>query len=129
MLAATAARLPNVRETVTVSSTEFVIAERLAPALGQLFAASPLVSVDLQSQAHLVSLSARDADLAIRMSRPEGNSLLIRKIGQVDLGLFASATYIAGRAVSAIDLSRERLLIPSPSEPDSASGIPKSVVI
>ena len=110
MLAATAARLPTVRETVTVSATEFVIAERLAPALGQLYATAASVSVDLQSQAHLISLSARDADLAIRMSRPEGNSLLIRKIGQIDLGLFASATYIAGRAVSAIDLSRERLL-------------------
>ena len=110
MLAATAARLPAVRETVTVSATEFVIAERLAPALGRLFATSPSVSVDLQSQAHLISLSARDADLAIRMSRPEGNSLLIRKIGQIDLGLFASAAYLAGRAVSAIDLSQERLL-------------------
>jgi DNA-binding transcriptional LysR family regulator len=107
---ATAARSPTLKETVTVSAAEFVVSERLAPALGRLYDRAPNIRIELHSQAHIVSLAARDADLAVRMSRPMGNSLLIRKLGRIDLGLFASATYLAGRSPDTIDLSGERIL-------------------
>ena len=96
---------------VRISATEFVISDVLAPALGRLWAMGADFPVHLQSQADVVSLAGRDADLAIRMMRPEGASLYARKLADIRLGLFASADYLAGREPVTIDLKAERLLI------------------
>lgn len=96
---------------VRISATEFVISDVLAPALDRLWAMGADFPVHLQSQADVVSLAGRDADLAIRMVRPEGASLYARKLADIRLGLFASADYLAGRQPAAIELKAERLLI------------------
>ncbi len=96
---------------VVVSATEFVVSEILAPALPKLWARYPALSITLRSQAGLVSLAARDADLAIRMSRPEGASLMAKKLPTFKLGLFASVAYLAGRNPADLRLSEERLVI------------------
>lgn len=98
------------RPMVTVSATEFVVAEFLAPALPLLAATHPLVRVELRAQTDTVSLATRDADLAVRMSYPEGASLLAKKLPRQELGLFGSAAYLAGRDPSVLDLANERLL-------------------
>ncbi len=96
---------------VRISATEFVISDVLAPALDRLWAMGADFPVHLQSQADVVSLAGRDADLAIRMVRPEGASLYARRLADIPLGLFASADYMADREPAAIDLKAERLLI------------------
>lgn len=96
---------------VRISATEFVISDVLAPALHRLWAMGADFPVHLQPQADVVSLAGRDADLAIRMVRPEGASLYARRLADIRLGLFASADYLAGREPEAIDLKAERLLI------------------
>lgn len=95
---------------VRVSATESVIGDVLAPALPRLWAAPPGVSVDLLSQAEVVSLAGRVADLAVRMSRPQGASLLARRLPEQRLGLYASRGWLAGRDPAAIDLSAGPLL-------------------
>lgn len=99
------------RVPVRVSATEFVVAEVLAPALPRLWASGVDIPVHLQSQGDVVSLAGRDADLAIRMTRPEGASLHIRKLGEIALGLYASHGYLAGRDPAALDLKDERLIV------------------
>ncbi len=94
-----------------ISATEFVISDVLAPSLDRLWMMGADFPVHLQSQADVVSLAGRDADLAIRMVRPEGASLYARRLADIRLGLFASVDYIAGREPAAIDLKAERLLI------------------
>lgn len=96
---------------IRISATEFVISDVLAPALNRLWAMGADFPVHLQSQADVVSLAGRDADLAIRMVRPEGASLYARRLADIRLGLFASADYLASREPAAIDLKTERLLI------------------
>lgn len=96
---------------VSVSATEFVVSDVLAPALPALLQAWPTLSITLQSQAAVVSLAARDADIAIRMTQPEGASLFIRKIASLALGCFASPAYLADRDPSSLSLSDESLLI------------------
>jgi DNA-binding transcriptional LysR family regulator len=96
---------------VRLSATEFVISDVLAPALPQLWAKGGDFPLHLQSQADIVSLAARDADIAIRMSRPEGASLIIRKLPLLHLGLFASVDYLGGRSAAALYLGDEKLLI------------------
>lgn len=99
------------RVPVRISATEFVISDVLAPALDRLWRMGADFPVHLQSQADVVSLAGRDADLAIRMVRPEGASLYARRLADIRLGLFASGDYLAGRDPAAIDLKAERLLI------------------
>lgn len=96
---------------VRISATEFVISDVLAPALDRLLASGADFPVHLQSQADVVSLAGRDADLAVRMVRPEGASLYARRLAEIRLGLFAAPAYLAGRAPADIDLKAERLLV------------------
>ncbi len=95
---------------VRVSATEAIVADVLAPALPMLWAQAPGLSVQLQSQGGVVSLAGRDADLAIRMVRPSGSSLLIRKLPALPLGLFASRHWLAGRDPASIDLEKGPIL-------------------
>lgn len=101
----------STRVPVRISATEFVISDVLAPALGRLWAAGADFPVHLQSQADIVSLAGRDADLAIRMVRPDGASLYARKLAELRLGLFAAPAYLGGRSSAPIDLRAEQLLI------------------
>lgn len=95
---------------VRVSATESIVADILAPALPRLWAAAPGIGVQLQSQAEVVSLAGRDAELAIRMSQPQGASLLARRLPEQRLGLYASRGWLAGRDPATIDLSAGPLL-------------------
>lgn len=104
-LRAGGARLP-----VRITATEFVIAEVLAPALPKLWAMGADFPVHLQSQFDVVSLAGREADVAIRMSRPEGASLYALKLPEVRLALFASRGYLAQRRPTRETLGKERLI-------------------
>lgn len=95
---------------VRVTATEFVVSDILAPALPRLWAAGASFPVHLQSQPDVVSLAARDADVAVRMSRPEGASLIARKLGELRMGWYAAPSLLAGRDPATVDLSKERLL-------------------
>lgn len=96
---------------VRITATEFVISDVLAPHLPALTRDGAAFPIHLQSQSDVVSLAARGADLAVRMIRPDGASLFIRKLPELRLGLFASHDYLAGRSPAAIDLGHERFLI------------------
>ncbi len=92
---------------MVISATEIIIAEILAPALGALSG----IAVDLRSEAVVANLAGREADLAIRMSRPEGNSLVIRRLAEFRLGLFAAPALLAGRDPAHIDLRQARIAV------------------
>jgi DNA-binding transcriptional LysR family regulator len=96
---------------VSISATEFVISDILAPALDRLWAIGADFPVHLHSQADVVSLAARDADLAIRMVRPEGASLYARRLADIRLGFFAAPKYLGGRSPDVINLQSEKLLV------------------
>ena len=96
---------------VRISATEFVISDILAPALDKLWSSGADFPVHLQSQADVVSLAGRDADLAIRMARPAGASLYARRLTELRLGFFGNETYLASRLPASIKLQDERLLV------------------
>lgn len=98
-------------ERVVVSATEFFVAEVLAPSLPRLWAEHPGLRVTLQSQGQVVSLAHRQADIALRMARPEGASLIARKLPALRMGLFASPGFLAGRDPAAIALRDQPLLV------------------
>lgn len=67
----------------------------LMPALADLAAGYPGIVVELIADDRTFSLAAREADLAIRLARPRGQSLLGRRIGEISFGLYASMAYLA----------------------------------
>lgn len=109
--AADALRADGSRRPVRITATEFVVAEVLSPALPRLWAMGCDFPVHLQSQGEIVSLAGREADVAIRMSRPEGASLIIRKLAEIRLAHYASRAYLADRDPTAIDFRREKLIV------------------
>lgn len=109
--AATAFKNDSEAIRVSISATEFVVSDVLAPALPALQTALPTLSVTLQSQSAVVSLAAREADIAIRMAQPTGASLFIRKLASLELGCFAAPEYLGSRDAASLNLGDEDLLI------------------
>jgi molybdate transport repressor ModE-like protein len=88
---------------VRVSATEFVVSDLLAPALPLLVRRAPGLAVELRSEGAVVSLALRDADLAVRMSQPQGASLLAKKLPAIRLGLFLAPGLLNGQAPETAD--------------------------
>jgi DNA-binding transcriptional LysR family regulator len=75
------------------------VAVRLLPAvLADMRRALPDIQVELVASNQVSNLLRREADIAVRMMRPEQNSLIARKIGDVRLGAYASRGYLASHA-------------------------------
>ncbi|MBC2653803.1 LysR substrate-binding domain-containing protein [Novosphingobium aerophilum] len=76
-------------------TTVEAVAERIVPAaLVRLQARYPGITVDLMSDPRSFNLSRREADLAIRMARFEGNELVSRRLGTAHMALYASTAYV-----------------------------------
>jgi DNA-binding transcriptional LysR family regulator len=73
---------------VRVSATEPIIAELLAPALPDLMSLMPRLTVELQVADAVVSLPRREAEVAVRLARPKGDSLLVRRIARLGMGVY-----------------------------------------
>ncbi|MDP4003974.1 LysR family transcriptional regulator [Methylobacterium sp. NEAU K] len=86
----------------------FCLAERL----GELSELHPGLSIELVATPRAFSLSKREADLAIGLTRPATGRLHARKLGDYELGLYGAPAYVArhGRPESHADLNRHRFI-------------------
>lgn len=80
-----------------VTATEGLGIHLVAPALPELGRAHPGLQVELLLDSRSLSLSRREADLALRLARPRQPALVARKLGEVRSGLYASPRYLAER--------------------------------
>ncbi|MFC6737725.1 LysR substrate-binding domain-containing protein [Methylobacterium tardum] len=82
----------------------------LAPRLAELCTAQPALEVELVANPRSFSLSKREADLAIGMTRPETGRLYARKLVDYALGLYAARRYVeAAETIRSVDdLPRHR---------------------
>lgn len=82
----------------------------LAPLLSELTAAHPELVIELVANPRMFSLSKREADLAVSMSRPPQGRLFAEKIVDYELGLFAAPDYLRryGEIQTKADLERHR---------------------
>lgn len=83
---------------ITVTMPPPIASELVVPRLPALERAKPWLRLKLLSTSQTVSLTRREADVALRLSRPEAPVLIARRVGQLDFGLFAAADYLLGRA-------------------------------
>ncbi|BAO88870.1 LysR family transcriptional regulator [Caballeronia cordobensis] len=95
---------------VRVGSTEGFGCFFLAPQLARFQDAHPNISIDLLPVPHFVSLSKREADIAVTLERPEQGQYVYTKLCEYRLKLYATAEYLDAHEPirSAEDLRRHR---------------------
>lgn len=81
--------------TVRVTASEIVGTCVLPAILADFQRAHPGISVELSLSNRNEDLVRRDADIAVRMGRPEQGALVARHVGSVAIGLYAHRRYLA----------------------------------
>jgi DNA-binding transcriptional LysR family regulator len=80
--------------TIRITASEVVGAEVLPALLAGFRRANPAVKIELALSSRVEDLLRGEADIAVRMVQPSQDALVARRIGSVDLGLYAHRTYL-----------------------------------
>ena len=80
---------------VRVAASHVIGIEVLPEILARFREANPGVAVELALSNKNEDLTRREADVAVRMARPTQNSLVAKKAGELTIGFFATADYLA----------------------------------
>lgn len=89
---------------VHITTTEAIATRFLMPHLPQLRARHPGIDLVLTCAERRLDLSKREADIALRLTRPDEPDIVAKRLFRVELSLYAAAAYLAKRG--------------RPSEPD-----------
>jgi len=89
----------GVRGAVRITASDVIGVEVLPPILAELRAAHPGLVIKLVLSNALSDLLRRDADIAVRMVQPTQDSLVARRVGTIDIGLFAHRRYLDAHGV------------------------------
>jgi DNA-binding transcriptional LysR family regulator len=114
----TASAAPFIR----ISATEPVISEIFASEMVAFSSQHPAIRIELRVENTLVSLALNDADIAIRLTRPAGDSLMAKRLKPLAMGLFGQRRYVESiSSAEGPDLSRAAFI----SCDDSYGSIPE----
>ena len=89
---------------VRLTTVDTLAARIVAPALARLQSRHPGIVVELAPDTRSLSLSKREADIALRLSRFEGHDIAARRVGAIAMGLYASHRVADGLANGALRL-------------------------
>ena len=87
----------QVSGTVRITASQPVACYLLPPILSDMRRALPEIQVEIESSNVVSNLLRREADIALRMVRPDQATLIAKKIGTVKVGTYASRDYLARR--------------------------------
>lgn len=79
---------------VRITSTEMMATRFIAPHLGKFQERYPDIELELVCTGSKLDLSRREADLSLRLTRPQEDRLIIKRLAPVDMGLYASQPYL-----------------------------------
>ncbi|MDR3513547.1 MAG: LysR family transcriptional regulator [Caulobacteraceae bacterium] len=97
---------------VRLATPEAFGAWLVAPAVRAFHDQYPEIQLELVPESRLISLSKRDADLAVMLSRPPQGRLFAQRLIDYELGLFASRAYLEETgAVDSLDALKGRPLV------------------
>ncbi len=107
---------------VTVTTTADLAQLLLAPLLVSFRERAPRITVTVQVGTVVSDLLRAKVDLALRVGRPGGDSLVAKKVGEVAAGFFASPRYLArkGTPKTLQALAAHERLWPAPAPGRSA---------
>lgn len=81
--------------TVRITASVPVAVTLLPPVLARMRLTMPDIQIELVSSNQVTNLLRREADIAVRMVRPDQSTLVAKKIGEVALGAYAHKNYLA----------------------------------
>lgn len=98
--------------TVRISTSMVAAAYLLPPVLAELHQQEPGIQLELVASNQISNLLRREADIAVRMLRPEQSSLVARRLGSVGIGAYAHERYLerAGTPREPSELARHTLI-------------------
>jgi DNA-binding transcriptional LysR family regulator len=85
---------PDLRGEVSISSPPSLANAVIAPQLFRLRHRHPGIRIKLIGEKRAASLNRREADVALRLSRPHEPGLIARKIGRFGFGLYGAPAYL-----------------------------------
>jgi DNA-binding transcriptional LysR family regulator len=89
----------GVHGTVRLTASEVIGVEVLPPILVALREEHPKLIIELVLSNKVDDLLRRDADIAVRMLRPSQDALVAKRVGGVELGLYAHVRYLKEHGV------------------------------
>jgi DNA-binding transcriptional LysR family regulator len=78
---------------VRLTATPSLAESFLIPRLGPFRAAHPALDIELIADRRSVSLARREADIALRLARPEEGDLTARRVATVSFGFYAAPSW------------------------------------
>ena len=102
----------GVRGTVRMTASDVIGVEVLPPIIASLRDEHPELVVELVLTDRMQDLLRREADIAVRMARPRQELLVARRIGEIELGLYAHQRYLSrhGTPKSMADVAHHALI-------------------
>lgn len=94
-----------------ISTAEGFGASVFVPAIRQFITANPHIHIDLVSGSGFLSLSRREADISIGLSRPKSKRIISRKLYDYSLGLYGCESYLNNNMPKSISDLEHHVLI------------------
>lgn len=88
-------RSDGIAGTVRVTASQVIAIEVLPPIIARLRRSHPGITIALSPSNRVEDVLRREADIAVRMTRPEQGALVARAIGAIPLGVHAHRDYLA----------------------------------
>ena len=88
---------------VRLATAETLASGLIIPALPALRRRYPELSLEIATDVQAVNLHRRDADLAIRMVKPERGNVTLRRLGRIGFGLYGAPAYLAARPFAGVE--------------------------
>lgn len=88
-------RSQTTQGTVRLSASQVAASSLLPPLLAELHAEEPGIQIELVATNEVSNLLRREADIALRMVRPQQAGLVARKLGEVHIQACAHRDYLA----------------------------------
>ena len=102
---------PEVSGTVRLATAENLANALILPKLPRLRRAHPRLTLEIATDIATVNLHRRDADIALRMIKPERGNVSVQRIGTLGFGLYGAPSYMEGRVEgSEVNLERDEII-------------------
>lgn len=79
---------------VSIATTDTMAEAFIIPALKMLRTQHPDITIKLLTAVNISDISYRSADMAIRGARPEEETLIIKRLATIEMGLYAAQEYV-----------------------------------
>lgn len=98
--------------TVRITASDVVATYVLPPLIRDLRQQEPNIQVEIVASDDTGNLLQREADIAVRMYQPTQLDVITKKVGYLDVGMYASHTYVEafGEPASVDDFARHQII-------------------